>query len=294
MPQHRKGFGVIEIVVLIATIGIVAAGFYVRFFVNTPEPTPIAAKATPTLAPSPTTPLETPEPIPTLSKSFAEMMQELEGSQINELNDAHPGPYIDPTKLPVTIDYEKLGITVPAHGLIKGFAANGYATLQDLDINIYNDDSKEPGHGGAPFLGEVGVLAHQAPDIKYFIYLEPGDTGPRIIGNTPVILRAIKAMRLSNGETIYANTSTKIIAANAPDLISFLEQFSRPCDNNCMKLFPDDSNSDKLIIDFESFDHTTINSEIVSHFFNDWDNLPNEQQKIVDEVTTKLSAISPK
>ncbi len=294
MPRRRKGFGIIEIVVLIATIGIVAAAFYIKFSVKKPTSTPVAAKATPTLAPSPTTALETPEPIPTLSKSFSEIMQELEDSQINELNDSHPGPYIDPTKLPVTIDFGKLGMTVPAHGLIKGLETDGYVMLYDINVNIYNDDSKEPGHGGAPFLGEVGTLAHQAPEIKYFIYLEPGDAGPRIIGNTPVLLRAIKTMRLSNSETIYANTSTKIIAADDPDLISFLEQFSRPCDNNCIKLFPDNSNSDKLIIDFESFDHTTINSEIASHFFSDWDNLPKEQQKIVGEVTTKLSAISPK
>lgn len=193
---------------------------------------------------------------------------------------------IDISKAPVSINQNiiNLNYLVPNKLVCAGFddtkSPNNYLLigLQDKSyINVYDKNSKELGHGGPPYIGSYGTVIRDDGNIKLTVYIV-GSEGPSLIGHIPVVMRGEKRLKLSNGDTVYANYSKTAIEGNESRLVEFLNAYSKPSDY--------EPGSRELTSD--------PTEELKNKFFSNLSNLQPSEKSALSEIERVLSAITAK
>lgn len=193
---------------------------------------------------------------------------------------------IDVNKAPVSINKNLININyrVPNKLLCAGFDGTKspynyfFIELQDKSmINVYDNNSKELGHGGPPYIGSYGTVIRDDGNIKLTVYMV-GNEGPTLVGYAPVELRGEKRLKLSNGDTVYANYSKTAIEGKDSRLVEFLQPYSKPSD------FKPGA---KEVTDFPA-------EELKNKFFSNLSNLQPSEKNVLSEIERVLSAVSPK
>lgn len=188
-------------------------------------------------------------------------------------------------KIKIIYKYEKQGVflcwQIPNN---SSYVSIRYTDnlLEDSEnlLNIYDENSEELGHGGYPYLKQVGKTIKSNDYIKLNIYLNVSEIGTAI-GRSGVMLRGEKTLTLPNGETIFVNTTREIIRADDPQLITLLKKYAQ----NPKEPFT--TEKEKIVDDREGAE-----TEIINIFFGDPQNMrATELGKIVfiEELLSSMS-----
>jgi len=194
---------------------------------------------------------------------------------------------IQPDLLPVSFDPTAITINPQEQGTIscgfftpenpnKNFVSIEFNT--DWNMNIYDKNSEELGHGGPPFLGSFGQTIQDKKDTKLTIYLSLGE-GPTEVKDIGVQVRGERKLPLSNGETILMNVSDEAIPGGDPRLMAILNKYQTTYEGYS-------------VIDSSKIEQ--IQEEIVKTFFGDVNKLQSPEKEIVLEIQQILKAVNPK
>lgn len=164
------------------------------------------------------------EPTPRPPKSS---FQNLLSEQCKKFGDS-----VDVGVLPVVVDESVLDVrSVMCRGdsvINAGYVQVSYGDGETL--NLYDEYSKELGHGGSPFLGTYRKSIKETADVRLSIYFARPDGGPALVGDVAVIVRGQKKIRLRSGETIFINAEHVAIEGDDPRLVAVLDKYSRESD----------------------------------------------------------------
>lgn len=201
-------------------------------------------------------------------------------------------PYIDIQQLPVSVD---TNIIEPfqAEGVESVYCSSavnyslpiqdGYLVIrQDSSngINIYDDQSKEGGHGGAPFLGSFGQKIFDENGILITAWLGGGD-GPQILGQVGIALRGVKQFATKDGHPIYVNYSLTGIPGSDQRLIDRLTPYS--------------SIDPALGLDEPTVNYDpTTSVKIIDYFFGETPNSISPEGQALKKLRTILSGVKAK
>lgn len=146
-------------------------------------------------------------------------------------------------------------------------------------INLYDEYSKEMGHGGPLFLKSLSTSIGEKNGILFSISIgwpEGGCASPSDMG---VYMRGVKSLKLSNGETIFINTSTIVINAGDQKLTEILSENTTDCE-----IEP----GAKTVV------YDGAEDKIKNYYFSNLNSLGSNEQRAVEEITNILNMISPK
>jgi hypothetical protein len=182
------------------------------------------------------TPETTPDLKPTfiMTESFQDILQK--NCKMVDLGKGASVEAIKESLLPVAVDSQKLNAkyTVPGSLICSGGDPNAkddyvLVELQDKTyqtfINIYTSESQELGHGGPAYLGSFETIVKKEGNLTYSIMLS-GSEGPTFTDTASVVIKAEKALKLSNGEILYVNAIEDAIPDGDPRLIEFLDKYA--------------------------------------------------------------------
>jgi hypothetical protein len=193
---------------------------------------------------------------------------------------------IDLSALPVLIDPAVIDIRTREQGAVVctgeiGGSAYVYIEYGDnYGLSIYDKDSKELGHGGPSFLGiAVGPIIKETKNTKLAIYIAWPDGGPALVGDLSVIGRGEKELQLSNGETIFANTSRVVIDGSDPRLVELLSRYSKESESVTGRKEIDGS----LIGE--------VGSGVVDRFFSNLANIESPERENIEDIEKALDAV---
>ena len=161
---------------------------------------------------------------------------------------------------------------------------------EGFSVNLYDDNSEEGGHGGAPFLGEVGdeLFSYDSQHIQTYYYLTSADSGPLPINSVGVLLRAIKTFDY-HGQPIYANTTNGIVDPSDSALKAILVPYTEVAGADHPFL---DEGEEYLVTSDREMD--TIMAEIKATFFADMNDLDPEINSKIFDMREALNALSVK
>ncbi len=254
-----------------------------------PKTTPTLQIASPTILPT-LVPLQYPS-----NMVFQSQLQEIIAKNCKQVFTT-PNSftyYIAPDVLPLTIDQTIIKLAHdPAYGnlpydtpMCDGQPNSDYVTLRLPDkkeLFIFDQYSKELGHGGYSFFEPLSFatkISDQKSVLLTFLFQEGMGT---VIGEEPIMVRAIKTITLSNGQLVYGTLDTIAIDKNDPRLLSILNKYS----------IPSQFQSGRFEVDSNKTAQYTL--DIKNAFFTDMNQLTQpEKSRIVDLLTTLL-AISAK
>lgn len=279
----------LPVILLLAVFS--AVSFYLGARLNQPtyltEEPAMVEDSTPTLArqnPEPL-PQDTVEPTVTVFPGgFQDIL--LRNCQIVTLSyDSTKYNVIDYRRAPFTISPNLLDINyqikdsfscgINDTGIPNGFF---YIKLQDNSgIHIYDKNTVELGHGGAPYIGSFGTVIGDDGKIKLSVYIA-GSDGPTFISFASVWMRGEKRLRLNNGDEFFANYSAPAIYGKDTRLMDFLTPYSKPSVSDP---------SERELTKFPT-------EELKSRFFSDLTNLQSPEKEALDKIERVLGAVAAK
>lgn len=158
---------------------------------------------------------------------------------------------------------------------------DGYLVINlenNQTINIYDDQSKELGHGGAPFIGFFGQKIFEEGNIQIGAWLQGGD-GPQVLGDIGVVIRGVKKFSTKDGYAVYVNHTKGAIPGSDTRLIDQLKPYS--------SIDPD------LELETVKFDPTT-SVKIVDFFFSETPGATSPEGIVLQNIKDIMSAITAK
>lgn len=104
---------------------------------------------------------------------------------------------------------------------------SGYLSVSTIDntLIIYDGESEELGHGGAPFLGFWGQSIYTDDDMRIGAYFNFG-SGPALLGELPLTIRGEKKFTTIFKNPVFVNLNLPAIAADDPRLIESLKPYA--------------------------------------------------------------------
>ncbi len=149
----------------------------------------------------------------------------------------------------------------------------------DTEINLYDQNSKESGHGGYAFLGSLPTLVGEKNGIEYSLALSWPQAGCALPEDLSLVLRGLRSLNLTNGETIFINTQLTAIEPNDPRLQEILTEKTQPCSVNP---------------ELRSVAYEGVEKRIKNELFGDLNNLAANERQAINRIEDTLKAISPK
>lgn len=283
--MNQKGLSIVLILIAgIALAGLVGGAYYLgKSNIPKSSPTPVIAQ---TPQPSSNSTIQ-----PTSSSGLSQTVSKLQSilatncEKIYLQNSTAYAYFIDFEKIPVNIDQNIIKTKfdnpnkLPCTFFNPNKATNYFSiNLTDKsEINVYDNNSTELGHGGPSYLGSYQTVIKDDGTTKITITIIGGE-GPSIVGAVPVYMRGEKQIKLSNGEILYVNYSKEAIDGENSQLVTLLNQYSKPSE------FEQDSR-----------ELTSLpNEEIKNAFFSDLSNMQPEAKNALGEIEKILGAVSPK
>jgi len=160
---------------------------------------------------------------------------------------------------------------------------NGYLVIR-LDnsngINIYDDQSKELGHGGSPGLGVFGQNILNENGIQFGAWLQGGD-GPQVLGSVSMNLRGIKKFTTKDGQSVYVNYTETAIPGSDIRLVNQLKSYSSIDPN---------SRLNEPTVNYDS----TMTAKIINYFYGKTPSTSTPEGQALQNLTNILSAITAK
>lgn len=157
--------------------------------------------------------------------------------------------------------------------------SNGFVSLNNNnfeDINIYDRNSLELGHGGPPYIESYGTVIENKDNLKISVYLGFSD-GPNFIDDMRVFARGEKELLTTTG-SVFVNFATVVIPANDSRLIELLNKYSKPSEFAPGKRQP-------------TSEISMANEAIAKEFFSDPTNLKNSEREKLDYVRRLLNSV---
>jgi hypothetical protein len=229
------------------------------------------------------TPKKTTPPVVT-SKKTAVPQTIVKGPSFQEiLSSSCENIIISPTVSYFGIKEESLPVSLgqPVNSLTCAGEENSNFVSIEYDnhnqIHLYDNNSKELGHGGPSFLGSLSPL-YDDGQIKWSFIPGWNEVGCNKLDELGVTIRGERKLTLQSGETIFANTSKTAIDPGDSRLVDILK------DN----LEFSDCINDK-IVKIEGTEE-----KVKQRFFKNFDNLASPEKERVDEIRKILMAITPK
>lgn len=224
--MKQKGSAITAILIIIAVILIGAGSYWAG---NNGLFKDLISKQTPL----PTT-SSTPQPsqTPKVESNVLNISGNLQDLMKNNCVQGNP-PTLDQAKLPVNIDFAAAKIVKKAIYCVSTQdntqpITNGYISIllsNNSPINIYDSQSQELGHGGAPFLGSVGQKISESGNVQITAYLQGGD-GPQVLGQVGINIRGVKKFTTKDGNSIYINYTMQAVPGSDQRLIDQLKPYS--------------------------------------------------------------------
>jgi hypothetical protein len=135
---------------------------------------------------------------------------------------------------------------------------------------VFDEDTVELGHGGAPFFGDFGELIEEGDDYLISTYLTCGDICYGTVDEYSLHLRVKKILEYEDGYKLYLNTTFTIEDSDFEDYLSAN-----------MKMI-----DGKMMVDYEKAE-----AGLVGKFFKDIDNLGNAEEEAYDKAMEFVRAI---
>lgn len=190
--------------------------------------------------------------------------------------------------LPVSIDQSVVPITFQSQDTVtcmsggENLAKSNFVSIEYgpyKQIFLYDQNSKEPGHGGQSFFGSRPVVLKDDGQIKWSMSLNWPEAGCTELENRTIVVRGERRLKLLNGETVLASTETEVTDPGDPRLVETLAQNLK--DSEC-------SPGQKDVV-FEGTDE-----KVKKRFFSNFDRLESPEKERVAEIQKILMAITPK
>lgn len=193
---------------------------------------------------------------------------------------------IDTSVLRIEVTEGKTTTATNTFLCLWGNLGKNYALSDNL--SVYDVNSEELGHGGAPYFGFAGTEVPGINDVRLGVRLTSTDAGPQSSVDTSVVMRGVRSIRLSNGEQIFVSTDDGMISGGDPRLAETLKKYSEPISQKELELFGG-SPGDLVISDFDR-----AQSAVAVEFFGDGLNLRSPEREKVNRLLEVLNAVSPK
>lgn len=291
LQQSRKKFFIVGIIIL-ALLLVAGSGFAAYQYVKSPHTRQKENKLTSSVLPTnPATPtLASTHNVNTYRES-SDFQQYLSNNCKNNKNTVT----ISIDFLPIVVNTKKVQlINDDSRGKIicwMGGDDNGnlvsYLQVPYTDDNqiiktytIYDQYSKEVGHGGSPAIGNLGVTILDHNNITLSIYVPNGESGAAI-GYTPVFIRGVRLLQTKSGQPWYVSTSIMAIKEDDPKLISLLKQYGQ-----------DVGGCPAAGCGWEVTDFSGAEKAVAKEFFGDMNHLSPDVSSAVEQIETNLQLIS--
>lgn len=277
--QAKKGppWGKIFLIILIiiAIVGVAGAGGYYYFG---PKIVTQNISQNPTgplvVTPEPKGPTPTPYPY-----SFqTALINFCKKTEISPLSFYYK---IDLTKLPINFPNSTIFDTSDSKApKCWGTAETDWITLSTTSNNsfaVYDDKSKELGHGGPPVLGNLGTTISSDSGMVISFYREQ-DIGT-YIGTEGIGIRAVKTLKWPDGTNLYVDTTTEAIPGDDQRLTTILNKYAVKGSDELTKgqMVVDDTKTDQVMAD------------IKNAFFSDMQNLASPEKDKIQAIQVLLS-----
>ncbi|OGH14278.1 MAG: hypothetical protein A2687_01480 [Candidatus Levybacteria bacterium RIFCSPHIGHO2_01_FULL_38_26] len=252
---HPKTFHILLAITIVIILGLT---IFLLSTISQSSPTPVLPIIN---QPSPTT----------QSFTFQKILEE------NCVHDNAVSGKISTEKLPLIINTEIVNaaeLSCSSTGELNTWYAH-----KDSDFFIFDDSSKELGHGGISYFEPYGEGTTDQNGLRYYVYLQFGE-GPLPIGETSVNVRAIKELKISSDEITYVSTTEQVIEGDDPRLVNLLNQYS---------ILSESYPGQKEISDYEMAEEA-----ISAQFFGNFDNLKSPEKEKIEKMKQLLSAFSEK
>ena len=273
-------------IILVAAIGLglLAGAAYAGYYYGTQQvrpvekPTPVVSQPTPT-----PTPTQIPQPTP-LTESFQQILVE----NCRKIGDESSFFYgIAPDVLPVLIDLRVITLKLREQGTASCASADppvetSYVFVPTEDnsgFHVYDENSVEGGHGGPPFLGTYGGVIKQTGSVTLSVYMGWPHGGPIFVGDFVALVRGVKELKLSNGETIFVSTSLTVIDKDDPRLLEVLDDYSDVSDSDPSRKEVTTSPGD-------------VEAGVVARFFNNLTTLESPERENIGKLENILDAVT--
>ena len=142
-------------------------------------------------------------------------------------------------------------------------------------LQIYDTTSNELGHGGPPFLGQIGSNIYNTGNITINAYLGFGE-GPALLGDLAVQIRGEKKFITTTDESISVNLSAIAIPGNDPRLIEYLKPYSK------------EDGFDKPVIDSENLNIDAL----INNYFKPSATINTPEFFALEKMKKELNAIT--
>lgn len=269
MFNNQKG----QIPIIIVVMFLVIFGTAYYSTIKETKPLPLQKQTTSTPPPEPMKKVKKVAPQGTFQHTLIVNCETMERPGWSAAN------YIDLTKTPVLINKDLIDIDFPLPNKLQCLDASptekatGYIEIVLKDkwyVHIYDKNSEEGNHGGVPDLGSYGAVIKDDGNIKFTVYI-PINEGGAPTGETPIVIRGEKGLKLSNGEIVFANYSTIGLDSKDSRVIDFFKDYNDP----------DTQSTEK-----------SANEQVKNILFSDLANLQPSGKKAIDEIEKVLGAIS--
>jgi hypothetical protein len=296
---ERPSFGQKRIVLFLILIVILIFGITIYYLYATQfQSKPVSTRAQTT----PTSQMVSPTKQPTLvplqyppNLVFLSQLQEIIAKNCKQVFTT-PNSftyYISLNVLPFTINQTIIKLTHdPAYGnlpydtpMCDGQPNADYVTLRLPDKNelfIFDQYSKELGHGGYSFFEPLSFATNISDQNNVSLTFLLQEGMGTVIGEEPIMVRAIKTITLPNGQLVYVTLDTIAIDQNDSRLLSILNKYETPSQFQSGKFEVDSAKTPQYTQDLKNA------------FFADMNNLAQPEKSRIADLLATLSAISAK
>ena len=270
--KHFKGSKGQTVIILILLVGlIIGVGTYFarQYFVQGTKPSSVPSS--PSLSPP---------------ASSSSTFQELLTKNCKNKDQYHNvGGTITLEELPVKIEANILReISKGAESVSLSCQSVGtpytwYISIENASINLYDEHSKELGHGGYSYfrMPESQEIIKKTNDITIAIWLNSGE-GPPEVSNTWIVAEGIKRFTFGNGQFFYADFGDIAIDFDDPRLIVLLKQYAEPLEGS----------------DYLQITKPDVEQAIIKQFFSNLEQVNTPEKEMIASIERVLNGISLK
>lgn len=148
-------------------------------------------------------------------------------------------------------------------------------------LYIHDEFSREPGHGGLPYLGLIGKVIKTKDNSKISVYFNGWGEGPsQYIEYLYVAARGFKELTVKNGERILITTTIDLVREGDPRLIALLNKYAKRSDDS----------SGQLEVEYSE----ELEKAIEHRFYEDFSKLEDTEKQRISYLEKILDAVDAK